>query len=52
MAIPTYSHYIGREAKATAWLIQLVMWRTKSIGLKSPLGELAFVQFARHNVTG
>ena len=28
MAIPTRSHYIGREAKATAWLIHLVMWRT------------------------
>jgi hypothetical protein len=22
MAIPTHSHYIGREAKATLWLIQ------------------------------
>jgi len=29
MAIPTRSQYIGREAKATAWLIHLVMWRTK-----------------------
>jgi hypothetical protein len=30
MSIPTPSRYIEREAKATAWLIHLVMWRTKS----------------------
>jgi hypothetical protein len=39
--------YIAREAKAIARLVHLVMWRTKCIGLKSPLRELAFVQFAR-----
>ena len=41
MAIPTHSPYIGREAKATAWLIHLVMWRTKSASWRNYPNSLA-----------
>ena len=47
---PDSLHYIAREAKATARLVYLVMWRTTCTGLKSPLRESAFVQFAPQNV--
>jgi hypothetical protein len=35
ISVPTPSHYIGREAKATATLVHSVMWRTKITGSKS-----------------
>ena len=35
MSIPTLVDYVKRDAKTTARLLQLVMWRTKSAGAKS-----------------
>jgi hypothetical protein len=42
MSIPTYSHYIGRDAKATASLLHLVMWRTENAG--SEVGNSVFAR--------